>query len=73
MLDSLNIWQYAGSPSRPNGLPLGRIGNPCSMDHPKKTVLCLVGWTSREYKEENNSDKWKPGWCGFDEHIFQMG
>ena len=36
MLDSLNIWQYPGSPSRPNGLPLGRIGNPYSMDLPKK-------------------------------------
>ena len=30
-------------------LPIGRIGNPCSMDHPKDQPLCLVDWTSREY------------------------
>ena len=29
-------------------LPMGRIGNPESMDHPKAQSLCLVGWTSRE-------------------------
>ena len=33
---------YLGSPSRPNELPIGRIGNPCSMDHPKNQPLCLV-------------------------------
>ena len=31
-------------------LPLGRIGNPCSMDHPKNQPLCLVDWTSRVLK-----------------------
>ncbi len=37
-----------GSPSRPNGLPLGNIGNPESMNHgPKGQPLCLVDWTSR--------------------------
>ena len=29
-------------------LPIGRIGNPCSMDHPKDQRLCLVDWTSRD-------------------------
>ena len=36
-----------GSPFGPNGLPIGRIGNPCSMDPPKGQPLCLVDWTSR--------------------------
>ena len=34
---------------RPNGLPLGRIGNPERMDHPKDQPLCLVDWTSRAF------------------------
>ena len=29
-------------------LPIGRIGNPESMDHPKDQPLCLVDWTPRE-------------------------
>ena len=29
--------------------PLGRIGNPESMDHPKDQPLCLVDWTPRVY------------------------
>ena len=36
------MYIYPGSPFGPNGLPLGRIGNPCSMDHPKDQPLCLV-------------------------------
>ena len=28
-------------------LPIGRIGDPESMDHPKDQPLCLVDWTSR--------------------------
>ena len=30
-------------------LRIGRIGNPESMDHPKPTSLCLVGWTFRVF------------------------
>ena len=39
---------FPGSPSRPNGLPIGRIGNPCSMDPPKRpATLFGRNWTSR--------------------------
>ena len=34
---------------RPNGLPLGRIGESLlPMDQPKDQPLCLVNWTPRE-------------------------
>ena len=48
----IHIYIYPGSPSRPNGLPLGRIGNPESMDHPEDHslyILCLVDWTFRVF------------------------
>jgi len=49
----LSIWLGMGHPrkskDRPNGLPIGRIGNPCSMDHPKDHSTCLVHRTSREF------------------------
>ena len=40
---------YPGSPSRPSGLPIDRIGNPESIYHPKDQPLCLVERTSRVY------------------------
>ena len=38
----LSVFRGPGSPSRPNGLPMGRNGNPELMDHPKDQPLCLV-------------------------------
>ena len=47
----LSIWLGMGHPrkSKNHGLPIGRIGNPCSMDHPKDHSTCLVHRTSREF------------------------
>ena len=42
----LSFWKYYIY-THDQTLPLGRIGKPESMDHPKDQPLCLVDWTSR--------------------------
>ena len=46
-------WRKGGkkknvSPSRPNGLPIGRIGNPSHRSSSVNQPLCLVDWMSRK-------------------------